>query len=53
MLHIVNFSSTFSGPGIPETTEGLTVCPDPQLCFISQFIQIAIFFSFLVNALKG
>ena len=50
-LNIVNFSIALP-PGPPEPIEGLTVCPDPQLRFISQFMQNAGFFSFLANALE-
>ena len=43
-LNIVNFSIALP-PGPPEPIEGFTVRPDPHLCFISQFMQIADFFS--------
>ena len=49
-LNIVNFSSVLPH-GPLEHIEGLTVHRDPQLRFISQFMQNAKFFSFPPNAL--
>ena len=46
MLNIVNCSSALP-PGSLEPFEGLTVCPDPQLSLISQFMQNTELFSFL------
>ena len=49
-LNIINFSSALT-PGHPQSTEGLKVCPDPQLRFVFQFMQNAEFFSFLAKTL--
>ena len=51
MLNIVNFSSV--APWSPrETTEGLTVHPDPQLHFISQFMQNTEFLNIVERRVK-
>ena len=51
-LNVVNLLRSLRNWSPTEPTEGFTENPGTQLCFISQFMENAEFFSFLANALE-